>query len=109
MKVDIQYPEELHELHNDLPFFPEIIKIKQFKKLATNYMIKLNMLFTWEIKASTKSQIRLKKVNSVVKFNKKAWLKLYIDMNTKLTQKSKNNFEEDFFDQMNNAGFWTTM
>ena len=46
MKFDIQYPEELHEFHNDLPFFPEIIKIKQFKKLATNYMIKLNMLFT---------------------------------------------------------------
>ena len=36
MKFDIPYPEELHELHNDLPFFPEIIKIKQFKKLARN-------------------------------------------------------------------------
>ena len=46
MKFDIQYPEELHELHNDLSFFPEIIKINQLKKLATNYMIKLNMLFT---------------------------------------------------------------
>ena len=46
MKFDIQYPKELHELHNDLPFFPEIIKINQLKKLATNYMIKLNMLFT---------------------------------------------------------------
>ena len=23
LKVDLQYPEKLHELHNDLPFLPE--------------------------------------------------------------------------------------
>ena len=23
LKVDVQYPEKLHELHNDLPFLPE--------------------------------------------------------------------------------------
>ena len=23
LEVDVQYPEELHELHNDLPFLPE--------------------------------------------------------------------------------------
>ena len=24
LEVDIQYTEELHELHNDLPFLPEV-------------------------------------------------------------------------------------
>ena len=34
LKVDVQYPEELHELHNDLPFLPERIKIE--KKVKKN-------------------------------------------------------------------------
>ena len=37
----------------------------------------------------------LKKVYRVIKFNQKAWLKPYIDMNTKLNQKAKNNVENN--------------
>ena len=33
-----------------------------------------------------------KKINRVIKFNQKAWLKPYVDMNTKLRQKAKINF-----------------
>ena len=41
----------------------------------------------------------------MIKFNKKAWLKPYIDMNTKVRQKAKKNFEKDFFKLINNAVF----
>ena len=27
LKVDVQYLQKLHELHNDLPFLPERVKI----------------------------------------------------------------------------------
>ena len=30
LEVDIQYPEKLRELHNDLPFLPERMKIEKF-------------------------------------------------------------------------------
>ena len=35
-EVDVQYHENLHELHNDLPFLPERMKIKKFEKLVAN-------------------------------------------------------------------------
>ena len=38
IEVDGQYPERFqeHELHNDLQFLPERMKIEKFEKLVTN-------------------------------------------------------------------------
>ena len=46
LKIDVQYPEELYELYNDLLFSSERMKMQNVQKLLTNSMIKLNVLFT---------------------------------------------------------------
>ena len=51
----------------------------------------------------------LKKVHRLIQFNQEEWLKPYIHMNTKFKNRSKNDFEKDFFKLMNNAAFGKTM
>ena len=36
LENDIQYPEELHELHNDLTYLPEKMKIENVENLVAN-------------------------------------------------------------------------
>ena len=51
------------------------------------------------------NRLILKDVHRVVTFNQEAWLKPYIDMNTKSRKEAKSEFEKDFFKLMNNC-FW---
>ena len=69
----------------------------------TEYVIHIRNL-----KQALNHGLVLKKVHEGIKFNQNAWLKPYIDMNTDLKQKTKNDFEKDFF-KLNNAVFRKTM
>ena len=90
MEVEVQYLEKSHELHNDLPFIPETLKIENVEKFVTNlhdkaeYVIQIRNL-----KHALNHGLVLKKVHKLIKFNQTAWLKPYIDMNTKLKQKKE--------------------
>ena len=46
LKVDVRYPKRLHELHSDLPFLSEIMKIDKCNKLVCNLFNKKNMSHT---------------------------------------------------------------
>ena len=104
LEVDVQYPEKLHELHNDLPFLPERMKIEKVEKLVTNLHGKTEyVIHIRSLKQALNHGLILKNVHRVIKFNQKGWLKPYIDMNTKLRQKAKIHFDKDFFKLMNNV------
>ena len=110
LEVDVEYPENLHNLHNDLPFLRERMKIDKCKKLVCNlhdkksYVVQIRSL-----KQALNHGLILKKVHRVIQFNQETWLKPYIDMNTELRKQSKNDFEKDFFKLMNNAVFGKAM
>ena len=106
LKIDVQYPEKLHEVHNNLPFLPERMKIEKFEKLVTNLHDKNEYaIHIRKLKQALHLRLNLKKVHRVIKFNQKTWLKPYTDMNTNLRKKAKNNFEKDFFKLTKNAAF----
>ena len=44
--VGVQYPEKLHDLHNDLPFLPKRMKIGKVEKLSGNLHDKTEYVFT---------------------------------------------------------------
>ena len=68
-------------------------------------MTKENVIHITNSKQALNHQLVLKKVHRAIKFNQKAWLKSYLNMNTELRKNAKNNFKKDFFKLMNNAVF----
>ena len=130
IECDLDYPEELHELHNDYPLAPERLTVtgedlseKQFNIRANYNMPKtvkttklipnLNhkreyvchyLLLSYYLKHSMK----LVKIHRVIQFEQKRWLEPYILLNQGLRIASKNDFEKDFFKLMNNSVYGKT-
>ena len=86
------------------------MKIEKVEKLVANLHDKTEyVIHIRNLKQALNHGLVLKKVHRVIKFNQNAWLKPYIDMNTDLRKKAKNDFEKDLFKLINNAVFGKTM
>ena len=110
LEVDIEYPEQLQSSHKDLPFLPEGRKLEKVEKLICSIEDKEKyVMHIRALQQAVNHGLVLRKVHRVIKFNQEAWLKPYIDMNTKLRKEAKNDFEKDFFKLMNNSVFGKTM
>ena len=109
LEVDVEYPKKLFNLHKDLPFLPErrelfVLhedlssllerkKIEKVKKLVCNIEDKEKyVIHKRALKQALNHGLKLEKVHRAIQFNQKAWLKPYIDMNTKLRKEAKNEF-----------------
>ena len=130
LEVDLEYPQELHDLHNDYPVCPEKVKVSNDmlsgyrKKIAEKYKILIGLvskliptirdkkeyvLHYRNLQLYSDLGLLIKKVHRVLKFDQSPWLKQYIDFNTEKRKHAKNSFEKDFFKLMNNSVFGKTM
>ena len=97
------YPKELFDLHEDLTFLPES------NVVISNVVIKKYVIHIRALKQALNNGLRLRKVRRITQFKQKAWINVYIDMNTELRKNAKNEFEKNFFQLMNNSVFGKTM
>ena len=127
-EVELKYPTQLHEKHNDYPFGPQNIKIDESmlsryqQDLAKNLNIKIGsekLCLTLQDKTIVCHYRQLKnmlhhgleivKVKKVLEFRQSAWLKSYIEKNTELRQKATSKFEESLAKLFNNSVFGKTL
>ena len=88
----------MHDLNNDLPFLPERIKIKKCNKLVYSLYDKNNYVtHIRTLKQALNHRLIFEKVHKVIQFDQKAWLKSYIDLNTKLKGEAKMTLKKIFF------------
>ena len=130
LEVDLEYPKELHDLHNDYPLAAEKIKVTEnmlspyCQKIAEQFGVKIGLveklvptLFNKEryvlhyrnLQLYMSLGLKLTKIHRALEFDQSPWLKSYIDFNTKKRAEAKNSFEKDFFKLMNNSVFGKTM
>src|SRR6218665_1348594 len=100
LEVDLEYPEKLHDLHNDYPLAPESITLanSDVAKLIPNLNDKKKYVLHYEnLKLYESLGLNIIKIHRGIKFEESAWLKKYIDLNTDLRTRATNEFEKDFF------------
>ena len=108
LEVDVHCPKELHNSHNDLPFMCERLKINGVKKLIPNLYDKKSYVIHTGTGPEAWIGAGMHPIRAI-EFKQSAWIKEYIDFNTRLRTAAANYFEKDFYKLMNNAVFGKTM
>jgi hypothetical protein len=126
VECDLEYPSELHETHNDYPLAPEHVMVTEAmlspfcksmnvkhaftEKLIGDLHPKINYKTHYpNLKLYLSLGMKLLRVHRVVAFRQEPWLKPYVELNTKMRQQAKTDFEKDFFKLMVNAFFGKSM
>ena len=108
--VDIDYRKNLHDLHRDLSFLPQKMKINKCDKLIcnlydkNNYVVHISLL-----KKALNHGLIFKKVHRLISFNQEARMKDYIIPKFEKRKKADSEFKKDFYKLMCNAVFGKSM
>lgn len=106
VEADFDYPDHLHDLHNDYPFLCEKLKVNGSKheKLILNLNEKKNYTLHYlTLQMVIAKGIKLKKVHRILRFKQSNWLKTFIDFNTEKRKHAKNDFEKTLYKLFSNA------
>ena len=130
LEVDLDYPDELHELHNDYPLAPEKlavsndmllsyckkiddkydIKVGDVKKLIPNLGNKTKYVVHYRnLQLYLSLGMKLTKIHRVLQFKQSDWMKGYIDFNTEKRKNATNDFEKDFLKLIINCAYGETI
>ncbi len=110
LEVDLEYPKELHDLHNEYPLAPERLWIDKVEKLVPNLNDKTKyVLHHKNLKMYLEMGLKLTKIHRGITFEESCFMKSYIDLNTDMRTKGTTDFEKDFYKLMNNSVFGKTM
>ena len=130
LEVDLEYPKELDDLHNEYPLGSGKVKVTKdmlseySKRIADKFNISTGLvskliptlnnkekyvLHYRNLQLYTDLGLKVTKVHRVLEFNQSPWLKQYIDFNTQKRTNAKNSFEKDFFKLMINSVSGKTM
>ena len=91
LEVDVKYPRELHDLHNDLPFMCEKIRVSGVEKLFPNLHYKIKyMIDVKALKQALDHGLVLKRIHRI-QFKQSAWMKEYIDLLRMISKKTSTN------------------
>ena len=130
LEVELEYPDELHALHNDYPLALEKLEIsrnmlsKYCSDIADEYGIIIGGVNKLVSNLGNKSRyvvhyrslqlylllrMKLAKVHRILKFKQSDWLKKYNGFKTDKRKNAANSFEKDFFKLMVNSIYSKTM
>ena len=110
LEVDLEYPAELHDFHNDFPLAPELMEVGGIFKLIPNLKDKEKMVLDGRnLKLFLSLGMKLKNIRRGIGFKKEAFMKPFIEWNTKLRTAAKNDFEKELFKLASNAVYGKTM
>ncbi len=110
LEVDLKYPKELHDPHNEYPLAPERLLVGKVEKFVPNLNDKTKYVLHHEnLKMYLRMGLELTKIHRGITFEESCFMKSYIDLNTDMRTKGTTDLEKDFYKLMNNAVFGKTM
>ena len=122
LEVDLEYPKELHDIHNDYPLCPEKVEYEMLSKYCKDSVDRYNIKVGGVKKLIPNRNDKVKYVvhyknliyyfglgmkliiiHRTLKFKQKHWLKVFTDFNTEKRRLSNDEFNKGLYELFNNC------